>query len=204
LDGVGQGLLAVGVLAQLQGRQGGEGVGVLGGADDDGVEVAGPVVQLAEVGVALSPREALGGPVQVPLVDVDQGDDLLAGDLLEVVAAAPADPDRRDAQLLQRRARRGGGADAGHPVAQAGQGGGLQGLTAGDESVHRLFLSGQEVVEPVTTSRQNDGTSAQADWYVASSGTGTYTSGVRNSGISGSGSPTALGSMNASRHGPPT
>src|SRR5262249_17721647 len=97
-----------------------------------------------------------------------------------------------------------GGADAGHPVAQAGQGGGLQGLTAGDESVHRLFLSGQEVVEPVTTSRQNDGTAAQGDWYGAPSGPGAYPPGLRNRGLPGSRTPPPLGSMNASRHGPPT
>ena len=46
---MGQRLLAVDVLAQLQGRQRGEGVGVLGGAHDDGVELAGVVEELAEV-----------------------------------------------------------------------------------------------------------------------------------------------------------
>ena len=40
-DVVRQRLLAVDVLAELQGRQRGEGVRVLAGADDDGVELAG-------------------------------------------------------------------------------------------------------------------------------------------------------------------
>ena len=40
--------------------------------------------------------------------------------------------------------------------------------------------------------------------YVASRGRGTYSSGVRNKGISGSGSPTATGSRNTSMHGEPT
>ena len=54
-DVVGQRLLAVDVLAELQGRQGGEGVGVLGGADDDGVEVVGVVEDLAEVAEPVGP-----------------------------------------------------------------------------------------------------------------------------------------------------
>ena len=51
-DVVRQRLLAVDVFAELQGRQGGKGVRVLGRADDHRVEVVGAIVNPAEVAVA--------------------------------------------------------------------------------------------------------------------------------------------------------
>src|SRR5947209_3963326 len=65
-----------------------------------------------------------------------------------------------------------------------------------------LRANGHGTVGPISTSRQKTGTSSQADWYVASNGTRTYTSGVRNSGISFRVRPTAVGSTNASGTGP--
>ena len=61
-DVVRQRLLAIDVLAQLQGGQGGEGVGVLGRAHDDRVELAGVVVELAEVATSSAPWDASRRP----------------------------------------------------------------------------------------------------------------------------------------------
>jgi len=101
-DRVGQRLLAVDVLAALEGRQRREGVGVFRRADDDGVvarrvEVA---VQFAEVAERARGRMGRRGARQGATVDVAQGDDRAAGlrALLEIsrAAATAADDDDTD------------------------------------------------------------------------------------------------------------
>ena len=84
-DVVGERLLAVDVLLQLQRRQRREGVRVLGGADDDGVELAGMVEEAAEVD--LLARLGIRGGHLVERVPIDVADrrDVLAGHRLEVV-----------------------------------------------------------------------------------------------------------------------
>jgi hypothetical protein len=62
-DAVRQRLLAIDVLAELQRGERGEGVRVLGGADDDGVEQIGLVVQLAEIAELFRLPVELGGLV---------------------------------------------------------------------------------------------------------------------------------------------
>ena len=61
----------------------GQGVGVVGRADDHRVEVL-LVEQLAPVDVGLGLGELLGGLGQVVVVDVAQGDDVLAADAVHV------------------------------------------------------------------------------------------------------------------------
>jgi len=61
LDGVGERLLAVDVFVEFEGRQCGEGVGMLGGADNDGIEAVGVVVEPAKICEALGLGEPLGG-----------------------------------------------------------------------------------------------------------------------------------------------
>ena len=78
-----QRLLAIDVLAQLQGRQRGEGVRMLGGAHDHGVEAVGVVEDPAEVaerrafGCSFAPRD------RRLLRDVAEHHDVLIGELLE-------------------------------------------------------------------------------------------------------------------------
>ena len=99
-DVVAQRLLAVDVLLELQRRQRREGVRVLGGADDDGVELAGVVVELPEV--HFLPRLRMLGRhlVERHAIHVADGHDLLPRDALEIVGAASAAADDGDAQLV--------------------------------------------------------------------------------------------------------
>ncbi len=110
-------LLAIDVLVPVERQQRGEGVGVLAGADDHGVEVGGPVEQLAEIGERAGLRmRGLGGVERRP-AHVAQGDDVLGGDALEVGRAAAAGADDGDVQLvvevLAAEDRRRAGHDAG-------------------------------------------------------------------------------------------
>src|SRR5207244_6980535 len=93
VDGEGQGLLAVHVLAGAHGGDGDEGVPVVGRADGDRVDVA-VLQQLAEVldSAAVAADEA-GGVVAVVPVHVADGDELhaaLAHGVLHDVDAALA------------------------------------------------------------------------------------------------------------------
>ena len=99
-DVVRERLLAVDVLLQLERRQRGERVGVLGRAHHDGVEVAGPIEQPTEV--LLSPRSRKGGAclVERRAIHVTKHRDVLGRDRLEVVGAPAAAPDDRKAQLV--------------------------------------------------------------------------------------------------------
>ncbi len=74
-------LFEIDVLAQEQRRQGRRGVGVLGGADDDGIEAVGVVVEPAEVGVAAGLGVFGGGAIDGRLVNVAERDDIFRGNL---------------------------------------------------------------------------------------------------------------------------
>ena len=104
-DGVGQGLLAVDVLAPLDGRHRRHGVGVVGRADDHRVDLLVHLVEhLAEVLVHLGVRELRNRRALAmlrPQIDVAEGHDVGAlGDLVDVVTASPAGADRGDVQFL--------------------------------------------------------------------------------------------------------
>ena len=99
-DVVRQRLLAVDVLAQLQGRQGGEGVGVLARAHDDRVELAGVVVELAKVTQAPGVRVLDGRSLDGRIVHVAERDDVLAGNSGQIGRTPAAGADDGDVELL--------------------------------------------------------------------------------------------------------
>ncbi len=96
-------LFAVDVLSGFQCGDGGDGVRVVGGTDDDGVERL-VVEHLAEV-VVLCGFAVLGcGAGEIAIVDVAQcGDVCQVGDSTEVVAAAAGYADDADVQAIVRR-----------------------------------------------------------------------------------------------------
>ena len=100
VEGAGQRLLAVDVLAPLDGRHGDDRVRVVGRADDDRVDALLPVEHLAEVLVLGGLGVLLERVGRVAPVHVAQGHDVLAGDLLDVPAALAADAHAGDVQLL--------------------------------------------------------------------------------------------------------
>jgi hypothetical protein len=105
VDRVGERLLAVDVLAAVQGPYVDEGVRVVGRGADDGVDVF-LVEALAPVDVGLGLRVGLGGLLEVVGVNIAQGDDVLARDLVQVAPAAPAHADAGDVELLAGRLAR--------------------------------------------------------------------------------------------------
>src|SRR5262249_10052584 len=76
-DIVSERLLTVDVLAVGQRQIGGECMGMLGGADHDGIEVVGVVEYPAEIIVFLRLRESLGRSIHGMLVDVAEDRDVL-------------------------------------------------------------------------------------------------------------------------------
>ncbi len=99
---VGQRLLRVDVLADLDRHHGGDGVGVIGRGDGDGVDLLAHLVEhLAEVG-ELSGLGVLGGfGVEALLVDVADGDEVgVLGGLLAVAVAFAADADAGEVDPL--------------------------------------------------------------------------------------------------------
>ena len=111
VDRMGQRLFAIDVEPAPQRPHDGNGVRVVGRRDDDGVEVLLLVEQLAEVDVGLGLRKALGHLAQVQRVDVAQGDDVLAGQVVDVVGPLVGHADAGQVQLFvgpacrQRRSR---------------------------------------------------------------------------------------------------
>ncbi len=109
-DGVRERLFAVHVLAETEGHGRGRGVRMVGGADADGVDIAGllfehdaEIAVFAGVGIA---GRAFGQEVAI---DVGEGDDLLARELAEVGAGAVRRADAGDAEALAGRFRLLGG-----------------------------------------------------------------------------------------------
>lgn len=109
VDIAGEGFFAVDVFFAFEGGEGGEGVGVFGGGDDDGVEVEVVVgVEFAEVAVGFGVGVFCGGAFEVVAVDVAEGDDVFGfGHLAEVAAAAAADADGGDVEFRVGGLRRG-------------------------------------------------------------------------------------------------
>ena len=129
--GVGQRLLTVDVLAQLHRRHGGDGVGVIGRADGDGVDRFVHVVEhLAKVVVPfrlLELLEPLG--VQPVVVDVTQRDDVAeAAGVLGITQPFAANADAGDVQFFIGRPAVGPHQPPGDPEAKPGQAGLLEEL----------------------------------------------------------------------------
>src|SRR5262245_7580564 len=89
-DAMCQRLLAINVFAELQSRQCSEGVRMFSDADDDGIELPGIVVNLAEIDQFAGFWMTLGCLVEVRLVDVAEDRDVLGSDFGQVIGAAPA------------------------------------------------------------------------------------------------------------------
>ena len=116
----GQRLLAIDMLAQLDGRDGDDGVRVIRRGDHHGIDALLLVEHLAEVLIPLGGWVLLEGLGGVVPVHVAQGHDVLAADLFEVPGALAADADAGDVKLAV------GGACAGaaqHMTRQGHEGG---------------------------------------------------------------------------------
>ncbi len=96
-DGSGEGFFAIDVVPGLEGGHGGDGVGVIRGGDDDGVE-AGLFNQATEIAVGLRVGEPLVSGGEAGGIHVTEGGDL--GEVLELVdAEASLAPHAHDADL---------------------------------------------------------------------------------------------------------
>ena len=97
---MGQRLFAIDVLAVFHGRHGGHGVGVVRRADQHRVDLAGLLVEhRAEVPIAFGLREPVEHIRRPAVVNVAQGDDVLAGHVAQVAGRLAAGADRGDVQL---------------------------------------------------------------------------------------------------------
>ena len=110
-DGVREGLLAVDMFAHLHGGDGCDGVDVVGGADDDCVDVLvhrlehdAPVVEAFGLRVLRShfggESATAGKLIAGSPIDVADRYDVLAGEFYEVLSAIVADADERDVGFI--------------------------------------------------------------------------------------------------------
>ena len=99
-DAMRQGLFAIDVLAEMDGRHDRESMRMLRRGHDYRVDIVAGVVQLAEVQVFPGLGILGGGGVEVVLVHVAQGHDVLAADLGGVRCPASARADDRDIEFL--------------------------------------------------------------------------------------------------------
>jgi hypothetical protein len=101
LDRVGQGLFAIDMLAEGQ-RQGGRpGVSVVGGRDHDGVDpLLFRIEHLAVIAVLGRLGKLTRRRAEVSGVHIAQRDDVLAGELFDIVPALVGDADAGDVQFL--------------------------------------------------------------------------------------------------------
>ena len=91
---------------------------MIGGADDDGVELAGFFFeQFAVVGVATGFGEALSKAVEVRFVDVADGDDVFARDAVDIFRRTIGRADDGDVEFFVG----GFGSCDGEPAEQAGR-----------------------------------------------------------------------------------
>ncbi len=152
---VGERLLAVDVLPQLQRGQRGEGVGVLGGADHHGVELAGMVEETPEVHLLARVREGGGRLVEGVAVHVAQRGDVLARDALQVRAAPATAADDGEPQPLSGLGAEDGrarGPDGGSQLARGREeraaSGSVVGCHAVQHTAARTSTQGREVISP--------------------------------------------------------
>ena len=101
-------------------------MGVLGGADDDGIVVREAGVEFAEIGEAAGIGEFRLRGVEVPFVDIAKGGDFhvrVSGDFADIARTTPADADEGDAEFAIGRGRAGDGREG---QRACGEGGRLQ------------------------------------------------------------------------------
>lgn len=99
-DAVGEGLLAVDVFAELEGGEGGEGVRVFAGGDQDGLEALLVVPETAEIHVGFCVRVFFRGLLKIGFVDIAQGDEVLPLAGLHVGGPPAARPDGGDGEAV--------------------------------------------------------------------------------------------------------
>ena len=103
VDRVRQRLLAIDMLAAMDGRHGDRGVHVVRRGNAYGVDLLVHLIeQFPPVGKGLCPRETSGSGVPIVLMHVAQGNhlDWPLGEAADVAATLSADPDRGQSQLL--------------------------------------------------------------------------------------------------------
>ncbi|TXT58178.1 MAG: hypothetical protein BAJALOKI3v1_1400001 [Promethearchaeota archaeon] len=100
---MGERLLAIHVFAHAEGHGRGRGVRMVGRRDEDAVDLALHLAKhRAEIGVAFGLGVRLGGLGEVPLVDVAEGDDVLAPHAAQVRTAPSGDADNGDGESAVR------------------------------------------------------------------------------------------------------
>jgi len=116
---------------------------VVGRGDNHGIELFVELVEhlpiVGELGCFRMPLERLGGP---PLVNVAQGDKILAGGLAHMAAALAAATNHGNVQFLTGRLAFGGHDPAGNPIAGRGNRGGLEKLAASRTSTRGVHDRG--------------------------------------------------------------
>ena len=101
VDRVGQRLLAVHVLAHLEGHHRHRRVDVVRRGHDHGVDVLAGLQHLAIIGIERGLGERLGVVLQGPLVRIAEGDDVMAAaDAADVAGAHAADADAGDVHFF--------------------------------------------------------------------------------------------------------
>ena len=150
-DGAGERFLGVGVFAGLQSFRGDAGVGVVRGADDDGVDLVHHFgVEIAVVGVALRLFEVFRLTFERAFIDIAEGDDVAVDTgLLDVAGAFAADADTGDRDALE-----GGSAGEFNGVAGANHETGardrrnLKEIATGSLNAHYMLLKFQKNRSP--------------------------------------------------------
>ena len=142
VDIVREGLLAIDMLAMVEGRHRRRRVGVVGGGDVDGVDRSGDLVEhLPEVGEPLRPFVELTGGGEVAGVDVAQGHHLnvrMGGERGEIGSPHAADTDPGQTQLVIRR-RPADAGKRGEREGDAGERGVAEKAATGDGGHGRLL-----------------------------------------------------------------
>jgi hypothetical protein len=103
VNGMSQGLLAVDVLAELQGHHRDDRVEVIGRGDHHRVDVLLLFEHSAEIDVGLGAGERFEGALEVVLLDVAEGHDVFGGETADVARAHAADADAGNVELFARR-----------------------------------------------------------------------------------------------------
>ncbi len=96
---VGEGLFTIDVVAAVHGPVGDERVGVIGGANDNGVDVL-LVKALPPVDILLGLGKAFGTEGEVLLVDIAQSDHVFGADGTEVSFASPPGSNQSDVEFI--------------------------------------------------------------------------------------------------------
>jgi len=138
VDGVRERLLAVHVLAGVQGHQRGGRVRVVGRGDENGLDIL-VIEDAPQVGTELRLREAVAGLGGAFFIHVAEGDDLLARELAQVPCPLAGDADDGDTEPVAGGSALRMGAVAGDPEPDPGDDRALQEVTTRALAGHSTF-----------------------------------------------------------------